>query len=44
MSAAQETWVLPLGLEDRLEQEVATHSSILDWRTPWQRSLVGYSP
>ena len=26
-----------------LEEEMATHSSILAWRIPW-RSLVGYSP
>ena len=24
-----------LGLEDPLEEEMATHSSILDWRIPW---------
>ena len=30
-----ETWVWPLGLEDRLEKGTATHSSILDWRIPW---------
>ena len=23
---------------------MATHSSILAWRIPWMRSLVGYSP
>ena len=23
---------------------MATHSNILAWRIPWQRSLVGYSP
>ena len=23
---------------------MATHSSILAWRIPWQRSLMGYSP
>ena len=23
---------------------MATNSSILAWRIPWQRSLVGYSP
>ena len=23
---------------------MATHSSILAWRIPWKRSLVGYSP
>ena len=26
---AKETWVGPLGLEDSLEKEMATHSSIL---------------
>ena len=34
-----------LGQEDPLEEEVATHSSILDWKkSHGQRSLVGYSP
>ena len=28
--AMQETWVLPLGWEDSLEEGMATHSSILD--------------
>ena len=37
-------WVRPLGREDPLEQGMATHSSILAWRIPGQRSLVGYSP
>ena len=32
------------GLEDLLEKEMATHSSILAWRTPWTGSLAGYSP
>ena len=31
----QETWVGSLGQEDPLEEEVATHSSILIWRIPW---------
>ena len=31
----QETWVQSLGLEDTLEKEMATHSSILAWRIPW---------
>ena len=30
------------GWEDPLEKEMAAHSSILVWRIPWQRSLVGY--
>ena len=40
----QETWVRSLGLEDPLEKEIATHSSILAWRIHGQGSLVGYSP
>ena len=31
----QETWVRFLGLEDPLEKEMATYSSILAWRIPW---------
>ena len=30
----QETWVRSLGLEDPLEKETATHSSVLTWRIP----------
>ena len=30
----QETWVRSLGQEDPLEKEMATHPSILDWKTP----------
>ena len=33
--AMQETQVQSLGGEDPLEKEMATHSSILDWRIPW---------
>ena len=33
--AMQETWVRPLGWEDLLEKEMATHSSILAWKIPW---------
>ena len=40
----QETQVRSLGLEDPLEKEMATHSSILVWRIPGQRNLAGYSP
>ena len=35
LPAMQETWVQFLGLEDTLEKEMATHSSILAWRIPW---------
>ena len=31
----QETWVWSLGWEDPLGEEMATHSSILAWKTPW---------
>ena len=31
----QDTQVPSLGQEDPLEEEMATHSSILAWRIPW---------
>ena len=31
----KEMWVQSLGREDLLEEEMATHSSILAWRIPW---------
>ena len=37
----QETGVPSLGREDPLEQGMATHSSILAWRTPWTEELGG---
>ena len=37
LPAMQETWVQSLGLEDPLEKEMATHSSILAWRIPMDR-------
>ena len=33
--AMQETWIRSLGWEDLLEEDMATHSSILAGRTPW---------
>ena len=33
-----------LGWKDPLEEVMATDSSILAWRIPWTRNLVGYSP
>ena len=30
-----EMQVLSLGLEDPLEEEMATHSSIVAWKIPW---------
>ena len=37
----QETWVHSLGQEDPREKGMATHSSILPWRTPWTEEPVG---
>ena len=34
MPETQETWVQSLGGEDPLEEEMATHSSILAWEIP----------
>ena len=33
--ANAEMWVLPLGQKEPLEEEMATHSSILAWEIPW---------
>ena len=35
LPAMQETQVQSLGWEDPLEEEMATHSSILAWKIPW---------
>ena len=32
-------WVQSLGPEDSLEEEMATHSSILAWKIPWTEVL-----
>ena len=37
----QEMWVWPLGQEDPLKKEMATHSSILAWRIPWTEEPGG---
>ena len=44
LPAVQKTKIQSLCQEDLLEKGMATHSSILAWRVPWTRSLVGYSP
>ena len=31
----KESWVQSLGWEDPMEEDMATHSSILAWRIPW---------
>ena len=41
--AVRETWVRSLGWEDALEKGMATHSSILAWRTPWTESMAAKS-
>ena len=35
LPAMQETWIQFLGQEDPLEEEMATHFSILAWKIPW---------
>ena len=37
----QEMWVWCLGREDLLENEMATHSSILAWEVPWTEEPRG---
>ena len=39
--AMEETRVRSLGQEDPLEEEMATHSSILAWRIPWTEEPGG---
>ena len=41
MQETQEKWVQSLGQEDPLEQEIATHSSILTWKIPWMEGPGG---
>ena len=37
LPAMQETWIQSLGLENLLEKEMATDTSILAWRIPVDR-------
>ena len=41
LPAIWETWVQSLGWEDPLEEGMATHSSILAWRSPWAEEPDG---
>ena len=41
LPATQGTRVPTLGWEDTLEEEMATHSSILVWRIPWTQEPAG---
>ena len=38
--AMQETWFPSLGWEHPLEEDMATHSSILGWRIPMDRGAL----
>ena len=44
LPAKQETQVQPLGQEDLLEKEMATHSSILPQNIPWTKEAGGLQP
>ena len=39
--AKQEMQIRSLGLEDPLEKEMATHSSIIAWKIPWTEEIGG---
>ena len=41
MQETQEIWVLSVGREDTMEEEIATHSSIFAWKFPWTEELDG---
>ena len=41
MQEMKETWVRYLGWEDPLEEDMATHSSILAWRITWTEEPGG---
>ena len=41
MHALQDTCVHSLGQNDPLEEEMATHSSILAWEIPWTEEPGG---
>ena len=41
MQEMWETWVQSLSQEDPLEEEIATHSSILAWKIPWTEEPGG---
>ena len=44
LPAMWETWVRSLAGEDPLEKEMATHSSILAWKTPWMEEHCRLQP
>ena len=44
MQEIQEKWLPSLGLEDDLEEGLATDSSILAWIFPWTEEPGGLQP
>ena len=44
LPAMQDMWVPSLGREDPLEEDMATHSSILAWEIPWTEDPSGLQP
>ena len=44
LPAIQETQIQSLGQEDPLEEKMATHSSVLAWRTPRTEEPGGLPP
>jgi len=41
MQETQEVWVRSMSRKDPLEEEMATHSSIVAWEIPWTGELSG---
>ena len=41
LPAMQQAWIPPLNREDRLEKDMATHSSILAWIVAWTEDSGG---
>ena len=44
MQEVYETWVRSPGWEDPLEEGMATHSSILAWKSSWTEEPGGLQP
>ena len=41
LPTVRETWVRPLGQEEPLEKEMATHFRTLAWKIPWTEEPGG---
>ena len=41
LPARQDTWDQSVDQDDPLEEGMATHSSVLAWRTPWTEEAGG---